>query len=252
MTAALALDGPLRAVVELPLVLLLPGTSILAALRGVGPARPASDVGLAVVLSFAAWILISLAAFAVGQPLTTTVFIVGSNVVVGVSAVICAVRRAPLTTIVGSDARRGQVALVLLAAVAVAGCCAAVAIGASDTRAPSPYSEVALAGQWAGVSSVVSVTRGAPVSVDLVVANHTSGTRSYTVVPAMSGARWTVRTVRLDPGMTWRGSVRGTVPVGGCLHRLLVTVNESGAAAPVGTVTLWFQNGTRLPKACRP
>ena len=47
MTAGLALDGPLRAAIELPLALLLPGASILAAARGSRPARPASDVGLA-------------------------------------------------------------------------------------------------------------------------------------------------------------------------------------------------------------
>ena len=82
MTAGLALDGPLRAAVELPLALLLPGAAVLAAARGARPARPASDAGLAVVLSFAVWILIALGCYIAAQPLTTAAIIVGADLVI--------------------------------------------------------------------------------------------------------------------------------------------------------------------------
>jgi hypothetical protein len=252
MTAGLALHGPVRAVVELPLALFLPGASVIAALRGARPARPATDAGLAVVVSFAVWIVISLASFALAQPLTTTAFIVGADLVVCASAAVCAVRRTPLTTLVGTDARRAPVIQLLLVAAVAGACCAAVALGSSDTRPPAPYSEVALAGQWAAVGSAVSVTPGAHVAVDVAVSNHTGAPKIYEVVPEMAGARWSARSFELAPGTSWRGTVNGVVTRGGCLHRLLVSVREDGAAAPVGSVTLWFQNGPRLPKKCRP
>jgi hypothetical protein len=255
MTAGLALEGPLRAAIELPLALLLPGTSILVAARGARPARPASDVGLALVLTFAAWILIALTCYVAGQPFTTTAIVIGANLIVGSAAAVCLARGTPLTTLTGSTAGRAFPAPLLIFALAVFAVVGVIAAATRSVGAPAPYvqpySEIALAGQWADVRSVVAVSKGAgPVPVELTVANHTQGAKTYEVVPVMHDASWGARTIELAAGATWRGFVSGRVPRGGCLHRLLVTVGEVGAQKPVGSVTLWFQNGTKLTGKC--
>jgi hypothetical protein len=257
MTAGLALTGPLRAAIELPLALLLPGASVLAAARGSRPARPTSDVGLAVVLSFAVWILIAMTCYVVSQAFTTTAVIVGADLIVVASAAVCIARGAPLATLAGSAAGRMPVAQLLAFALAVLAVVAIVAGATRELNSPEPstqpYTEIALAGQWAGVQSVVSVKGGtAAVSVELAVANHTPSVKSYRLVPAMRAAHWGTRTFELAPGESWRGRVTGTIPKGGCLHRLLVSVHEAAARTPVGSVTLWFQNGTKLPGRCTP
>jgi hypothetical protein len=257
MTAGLALDGPLRAAVELPLALLLPGTSILAAARGDRPARPASDVGLALVFSFAAWILIALTCFVIAQPFTTTAVIAGADVIIVGAAVVCLARGTPLTTLAGSAATRVPAAQLLVYALAVIAVIGIVGFASRETPEPAPYqqqyTEIALAGRWADVRSAIAVIDGAgPVSVEISVANHTHTAKTYEIAPVMRDAGWGVRTIELAAGSSWRGLVSGRVPKGGCLHRLLVTVRPTDAATPVGSVTLWFQNGRKLPKKCRP
>jgi hypothetical protein len=255
MTAGLAVHGPLRAAIELPLALLLPGASMLAAARGRRPARPATDVALAVVLSFAAWILIALTCYVLAQPFTTTAIIVGADLIVLLSAAVCIARAAPLTTLVGTTVGRVPTMQLLSFALAILAVVGIVAGATRELSAPEPhiqpYTEIALAGNWAGVQSSVAVTGGTPlVSVELTVANHTHAPKTYRLVPAMRDARWDTRTFELAAGERWRGSVSGTIPKGGCLHRLLVSVHETGAGAPVGSVTLWFQHGTKLPGRC--
>ena len=253
MTAGLAVDGPLRAAIELPLALLLPGASVLAAARGRRPARPAIDVGLAVVLSFAAWILIGLTCYVLAQPFTTAAVILGANLIVLVSAAVCVARAAPLSTLVGTTVGRVPTMQLLTFALAILAVVGIVAGATRELSAPEPhsqpYTEVALAGNWAGVQSSVRGhgTHAAGLGREISVANHTHAPRTYRVVPAMRDARWGTQTFELAAGEKWRGSVSGTIPKGGCLHRLLVSVHETGAPAPVGSVTLWFQNGTKLP-----
>jgi hypothetical protein len=257
MTAGLALDGPLRAAVELPLALLLPGTSVLAAARGDRPARPASDVGLALVFSFAAWIVIALVCFVIAQPFTTAAVIVGADLIVVAAAAVCLARGTPLTTIAGSGAARMPAGQLLIYALAIVSVIGVVAFATRSSPAPAPhsqqYTEIALAGRWADVRSTVAVIGGArPVSVEISVANHTHAPKTYKVVPVMRGSSWGIRSFELAPGSSWRGLVSGRVPEGGCLHRLLVRVRESGATKAIGSVTLWFQNGRKLPRKCRP
>lgn len=255
MTAGLALEGPLRAAVELPLALLLPGAAILVAARGARPARPASDVGLALVLSFATWMAIALGCHILQQLYTTTAVIVGADLVVVACAAICLLRGTPLTTLTGSAAGRVPGAQLLAYALAVVAVIGIVAVATRSGPPPAPYAgpytEIALAGPWASVRSAVAVTGGSgPVSVELSVANHTDSVKTYEVVPVMRGSRWEPQTFALEPGASWRGVVRGTVPAGGCLHRLLVTVGEAGASKTTGSVTLWFQNGKKLSGKC--
>ena len=151
MTAGLAVDGPLRAAIELPLALLLPGASVLAAARGRRPARPATDVGLAVVLSFAAWILIALTCYVLAQPFTTAAVIIGANLIVLVSAAACVAQAAPLSTLVGTTVGRVPAMQLLTFALAILAVVGIVAGATRELSAPEPhtqpYTEVALAGQ---------------------------------------------------------------------------------------------------------
>jgi hypothetical protein len=157
-----------------------------------------------------------------------------------------------MATLVGAGTSRRRITQLVLFALTAGICIGVIAIGTRSGPAPQPYTQLTLVGQWANLKSSVAVTPGAKVAVPVSVSNHTDAPQTYLVVPTMRGADWATRTVELLPGATWRGEVQGTVPRGGCLHRLLVEVRESSVAAPIGNVTVWFQNGTTLPKKCTP
>jgi hypothetical protein len=252
MNAGLLLAGPARAAIELPLAMVLPGAGVIAAARGSRPARPASDIGLAIVLSFAVWISVALACFVLRQRLTTAAFVVGGDLVMLASIATCVVRAAPLSTLVGAASTRDQRLRFALFALAAAGCGGTVALGAYAAPTPAPYSQIALAGPWAHVASAVAVQPGRPVAVDVVVSNHTAATRTYVVAPVMQGAAWKARNVALDPGESRHVELRGRVPRGGCLHRLSVVLHDPPTGSVVGSLTLWLQNGKRLPAGCTP
>ena len=198
-------DGPLRAAIELPLALLLPGASILAAARGRRPARPATDVGLAVVLSFAAWILIALTCYVLAQPFTTTAVIVGADLIVVASAAVCLARAAPLATLVGTTAGR-------VPAVQLPDLCARRPRGRRDRggrharaqRAGAVHPAVHRGRPRRALGGRPIVGRGhgraPPVSVEISVANHTHAPKTYRLVPAMRDARWGTQTFELAAG----------------------------------------------------
>jgi hypothetical protein len=252
MTAGLSLHAPLRAIIELPLAFVLPGASVIVAVRGSRPARPATDVGLAIVVSCAVWMLIALTCFVLRQPLTTAAFMVGIDLIVAAAAAVCVARAVPLTALTGITAARSQGVRLLLFVLAVAACGGTVALGARVVPAPAPYSEIALAGQWADLASSVAVRPGTPAAVEVRVANHTAGRQSYSIVPTMRGTRWPAQSFSLAAGESWDGHVRGIVPPGGCLHRLSIVLRQTGVRSKVGSVTVWLQNGTKLLPGCTP
>ena len=116
---------------------------------------------------------------------------------------------------------------------------------------PAPYSAIALGGSWSDVSRVTVVPPHEKLSVDVTVENHTARTVSYRVVPKLSGAAWTTSSVRLAPGRSWSGSVSGTVPAGGCLHRLRIGLQcTEVATACTQSLIVWLEDRKTLPSGC--
>jgi hypothetical protein len=115
-----------------------------------------------------------------------------------------------------------------------------------------PFTQVALAGAWAGLDDAVVVEPGAPVAVDVQVTNRTGAPAMLLVEPVMKGAVWRGQAVHLADGATWRGTVEGAVPRGGCLHRLRVGVRDADGGAALDGVTAWFATRDPLPPGCLP
>ena len=122
------------------------------------------------------------------QPFTTAAVIIGADLIVLVSAAVCIARAAPLTTLVGTTVGRMPAMQLLTFALAILAVVGIVAGAARELGAPEPYTqpytEVALAGNWAGVQSSVAGHGATPqVSVEISVANHTHATRTYRAGP---------------------------------------------------------------------
>lgn len=254
MTAATALTTPLRAVLTLPIALVAPGAAIVLAARGRSASQDlGTDIALAVVLSFATWVLVALLLFVCSIRLETRSVVASGDIVIVSAAALAHVRlrRVPPRFAPRSPAS-ARPPLLLAAAIAAA---VAVIVGLPHllpTHAPAPYSSVSLAGDWARVSSPIRVGAGRRVVVPVEVDNRTRVSHSYVLRPSMKGATWRGQRIVLRPGASWIGAVSGRVPAGGCLRRLAIELAERGARDPVGTLSIWFQSARKLSRRCSP
>jgi hypothetical protein len=55
--------------------------------------------------------------------------------------------------------------------------------------------------------------------------------------------------VTLAPGRTWFGKVSGSIPAGGCLHRLSIALRCEPERCTQSLV-LWLADRKKLPAAC--
>jgi uncharacterized membrane protein len=247
LLASGALPQPARALLAVPALLLLPGYATLIALRlsTAKQSDSAQTALMSLVASMAVVPLVLLGLHGVGLPLV-------SGAIIPVVAGYCCVaallggRRAAQPqavdgTLVATAARGAAVAL--LAAVIIA-----VGMRNLPGAPASPYTSLALGGTWAKVSTPAYAPAGKPTSVTVTVTNHSGSSKRYLLEPAMDGARWKSRTITVGAGATWSGNVTGSVPKGGCLHRLLVGL--SSKRDRIGGLTVWFQSRRTLPAAC--
>jgi uncharacterized membrane protein len=240
------LPQPLRAVVVVPALLLVPGYALVTALRLGG-----RDGYVTLPLSFAASVatipLVVVALDAANVPLSTLTLVPAVAVVSAALAAAGGVRRHVRAPRVGDAG-----GLVAAAAVAVA-CVGVVAAGVAflPGSPPERFSTISLAGAWADTGRPVAVTPGEPVAVRIAVANHTGRDRAYVVAPQLAGGRWPARHITVPAGETWTGDVAGTVPAGGCLHRLRMRLRGERAPQPSPGLVVWFQSVPELPASCR-
>lgn len=236
------LPWAIKSVVTLPLALLLPGHALLAALD-----RPDRSLGAGgriaarVVLSMAA---ITLTVLAVGSVFGVSRASVVAGVWMFVSvAALCAWNRDVPTAsqTPGPHWTQSGVVLVLTAFVALV-----VVIGALvllPDPLDTPYSRLSVTGTSKTSGSPIRVDSGTTASVRVQVKNGTGKTRSYRVIPAIDGgALWKAPKVRLDPGETWSGTIKGTIPKDACLSRLTVALASNGRSAGVAPLVLYIRN----------
>ena len=114
---------------------------------------------------------------------------------------------------------------------------------------PARYSSIALAGDWSKAHGVTVIPAGKRFSVAVTVANRTASTEHYEVVPTLAHTSWTRPTVTLAPGASWSGSISGSMPSGGCLHRLSVALRCQATRCNQSLV-LWFSTRAKLPPSC--
>jgi Protein of unknown function (DUF1616) len=114
---------------------------------------------------------------------------------------------------------------------------------------PARYSAIALSGAWSRVHRVTVVAPGKEVAVSVRVENHTATTQRYRIVPRVLGASWTAPSITLAAGRSWTGTVTGSIPTGGCLHRLLIALRCQNNACTQSLV-LWLAPRANLPPSC--
>ena len=289
-TAALSLGvavpvPPLRALIALPLALLVPGYALVLALfRRRAPLDTAPLLALVTLLSTAFYPLLALALHGIGLPLSSETVLAGTDVAVLVLAVLTRARAPSPSTIrpiVGTEAgQSAHTALVISPSTGPAahsaaagaayrgGACAAPwglgialtivcgglgLIGATralPTAPAAPYTAFYLSGRWSRLSSVVLVAPGHRLAVTIGVANNTGRRQTYRLSPLLDGDHWRAYSLTVAAGGAWAGTVSGRVPAGGCLRRLTLTLHRRGSVTPLRPLILWVHAGARMPRAC--
>jgi hypothetical protein len=254
---ALVLPGGLRAIVALPILLIAPGLALqLAAGR-----RPAEGdrwlaASLSLILSIALIPLLVLGEYAFHQHVDELVLV---PLVVVATAALAGIALAfhpqpagaPSLFGLATGGRRRPPAAVLAAAAVVAGTgiLVIVAWAALPGAKAAPYSAIALRGSWATTRQVRYEQAKRPFAVALQVENRTRVTRRYRVVPTLAGETWKGALMTIEPGATWTGKIRGTIPAGGCAHRLQIALRcDPGTCSQ--SLIVWFKDRRQLPAAC--
>jgi hypothetical protein len=246
--ASVALPQPARALVAAPVLLLVPGYALLHAVGA--RCDRITRLALSAALSLAIVPLAGLGVWAVRGTLDAELVLA----VLAAFAILPAVaalarRRRAAAGPPGGGSLGGAIRLAAVAGGAVA--VLAVSLHVLPGAPPPPFTQVALAGSWAGLHDAVTVEPGARVVVDVEVTNRTGAPAMLLVEPTMKGASWRGQAVRLADGATWRGTVEGAVPRGGCLHRLRVGVRDGDGGTALEGVTAWFATRDPLPASCQ-
>jgi Protein of unknown function (DUF1616) len=246
----LLVPNPVRALLVLPIVLVAPGYALLLAVgRDLATEDRIRAACLAVGLSIAVVPMLVLLAYVIRRPLETgtvlAAIVIGTLAFAAVSVLVHrddgrpTLAAGPRGWIVGSAAV-GIVAiglLVLVARLALPGGTAA------------RFSAIALDGRWAQTSTVTVLAPGKTLAVDVRVDNESGRTQHYDVVPDVKGVRWAGASFDLPSGESWRGKVSGTIPAGGCLRRLQISLRCQPRLCQQG-VTLWLADRAQLPASC--
>ncbi|MDX6594387.1 MAG: hypothetical protein QOJ13_3583 [Gaiellales bacterium] len=243
-----AFPQPARAMVAVPALLLLPGYATVVALRlnAAKQSDSAQTMLMSLVASMAVIPILLLGLHGVGMPLV-------SGAILPVLAGYCCVaallggRRAARPQAADGTliATGGRIVAVALLAAMIIGVGLRTLPGTPDAR----YTSLALGGTWSQVSTPTFAPAGKPTGVTVTVANHSDAAKRYLLEPAMDGGTWKSRTITVAAGATWTGDVTGTVPAGGCLHRLLVGLSSKNDR--IGGLTVWFQSRRTLPDSCQ-
>lgn len=238
-----------RSVVTLPLVLILPGHALLAALNR--PDRTLSASGrfaIRVALSLAVVALVVLLVgwlFSVERPAVVTGLWLAN------SASAFAAWRHPLprrSAVAASPFTQSGVLLGLAALLTVG----AVAVGVILLPEPrvTPYSRLSLDGPSRDVDSPVVVTKDADPEIRVEVENGTGETVSYRVIPSIDGGfNWDSPKAVVKAGETWSGTITGPLPADACEVRLRVALSADGKESGVAPLVLYIRN--ERGEACR-
>ncbi|MGA2924696.1 MAG: DUF1616 domain-containing protein [Solirubrobacteraceae bacterium] len=272
LTAASLLPvAPLRALIVLPLSLLLPGWALL---RAVTPAGDRRDVGLTIglsaLLSIALLVALALAMSAAAVPIATRNLVIGLDVMLAALALVIHARssqssaRSPSGAPAawqpsapadagpqGSSARHR--AVVVAIAVAVIGATFAALLAAYRALAPVAANDntwlgLALAGPPAHADAPLNEAPGAQVQLQLTVSNHTRSRQTVRIVVQVDGGvghATPALVVGRNAGRVTQVALE--VPRGAGLHHVVLTVTD-GARVPGASVGTWIIVGPAGPK----
>lgn len=240
--AQFLLAGPVRALVVVPIMLLLPGWLAWVAVFGRRrPSDPVVAITFAVVLGMGVLILNGLVVNTIGVRLSAFSLVAGPGVISCVLLAIGRVRGADPSVRV-STARVPE-----LAGPTVAVCCALVVAVAAVTyaadRLPNaaspPFTEVSFAPTFAQRQQPVHVSPGQHVDLPIEVRLHGVDRALYHVVTSVDGAR-AVTTPYTITAPLWNETVLVTAPSGRCLHRVRIVFEPQGPGAATESLTTYL------------
>jgi hypothetical protein len=255
----------IRAAIVLPVAMLAPGYAIATLVMGRrGLGDPALMLALSALLSLSWYCLLGVLLYAIGVPFRGISVVAGADLPVVVAVVTESLRaRAwpPATRwfdvgVAGpaTSRRRGTAGAGTALGVGVVAGAALVATALHWLGSPAetPYSRLALAGRWANLQSAVAVQPRTTLDVPVSVANHGTTPRTYHLVPGLAtGQRWAVRRLRVAPGRTWTGALRGTVPRAACLNRLRIRLAGRDRRDLAAAVDVWLRTTRGARETCR-
>ncbi len=238
--------GAGRAVINLPLLLLLPGHALMVALRGPDAGLElAGRIGVRIVASLS---LLGLALLAVGSVIDlgrTVVVLTVWAVVVALGLV--GVARGRAVEPEGAPAAvwtQSGVLLGLAGVVTTALVVAGVALLPEPRQ--EPYARLSVAGETRDAGTPLVLEEGNDVVVHVEVENgDEDDAHRFGVVAALDGGgQWDSVAKRIGAGATWTGAIEGDVPADACLSRLRVSLTRDGEPAGVNPLILYIRNET--------
>jgi hypothetical protein len=251
--AAWLLPDPLRAVLVVPLALLLPGHALLCAAVGYeGVGELPLRVALTVLLSLAIYPLLALAVHKTGLgDLTRTSVVVSVGAVSVVAALVGRLRFPPTEGWPSSpplpDGLRAAGQGTALAGVAALSL--ALAVWALPDRTPQRFVALGFDGTTAQVRGPVATPRGGPATVAVRIRNHDGADRQFVLRAWVDGGpTWPAVRLRVRDSEEWRGRLRGPVLPSGCLQRLRIRLEPvDGPSVRVRPLKLYFAATDGLP-----
>jgi uncharacterized membrane protein len=252
----------LRAVVVLPIALVIPGYAVLTAVFRDKRTLAVEELALSIIVSMAIYPLLALILYLLSIQLTTVSVVVAVDVLVAVLVSLSVLRHDreqlmppwdQLHGVMAGGGWRAQLRPLLLIAGAFA--IVAAAIGLAFSLAPrktaAPYTQFYLARSWAKLTTPVRVQPGTPLSVSVAIGNHTEGTQTYRVAPVVDGtSSWKELRVTVPAAGTWVGTVRGTVPSTGCIHHLAIQLYQSRDRHPRYQLSVWTSAHPTSSSSC--
>ena len=236
------LPPPVRAVVVVPLVLLVPGW--LAANGLFGRARPADPVVVVtfvIALGMGTLILNGLVVNAIGVRLSEFSLLVGPAVISCALLALAWVRGADLSLRVpiASGPRIVARALVLSCVLGMAVAAVTYAAGRLPAAASPPFAEVSFAATYAQNAQPLRVAPRQVVVLPIEVRLHGLVRVRYRIVTSVDGTRVSEAHYDVTEPL-WRGTVRVTSPTGHCLHRVQILFLAQAPAVKRGSLDTYL------------
>jgi uncharacterized membrane protein len=287
MSLGLLIPVPVvRAVIVLPLALIVPGSALLAMLFGARARRDSVPALVAaVVLSMVIYVLLALLLALLNVAISALSVVMSTDCVVLALLAVAAWRsrqlawhatsvdqidrwevqapaRSPalptrsrlreifnLADAQGWTNMLGVYRFVSIALVVVAAL--AVAIQVLPKAVEPPFSQFYFAGDWAKVSSVASAAPNGTLQVTVGITNDTHQRTRYVITVLLDEhTTWVKRTVTVASGAAWRGALSGVIPSTGCLHLLSFNLTEGSHGDPAGGLTLWAHGANGSAATC--
>jgi hypothetical protein len=237
---------PMRAVIAVPLALLLPGYTIIRLLpRTRLGSDPVPLLAMSFVLSMASYPLLGLVLYGLGVRMSQTSVVVALAIQVAVLTAVGAAAHARSDGGVVAGPRPLRRSTTATVAVLAGMAIVAVPIVRAllpDGRRP-PFSRLYLAGPSVRTPGAVVMPDGRALRVDVVAENHTGGVRPYTVLRRLDdGALRSAASFPLEDGARWDGHVVMAIPRSPCAHRVQIALRDDRRHTIVGALDLWARH----------